>query len=135
MNQRRSRCVCEEREQVLDLAFRYPSLEVNEDVRRAEVAVVLRDLVLEDQVVAERVPRQLRSQAVVLMQIRAAVREDQVRRDLRLQLLEEVLDRPRRRTGRSRRGSSSDDDGLSAAPSRNASALARAPLGARSALR
>ncbi len=35
----------------------------HEDVRPAEVAVELRDLVLEDQMVAERVPRQLRMRA------------------------------------------------------------------------
>ena len=68
------------------------SLSGDEDVRRAEVAVVLRDLVLEDQVIAERVPRQLAGVAVVLMQVVPLVREDEVGRHLALQLLEPVLD-------------------------------------------
>ena len=47
-------------------------VEVDEHVRRAEVAVVLRDLVLEDQVVAEGVPGELRDEAVVLVEIARA---------------------------------------------------------------
>ena len=41
----------------------------DEDVRRAEVAVVLRDLVLEDGVIAKRVPRQLAGETVILVQV------------------------------------------------------------------
>ena len=44
-------------------------VERDEEVGRAHVPVVLRHLVLEDQVVAERVPGQLASQAVVLVQV------------------------------------------------------------------
>ena len=51
----------------------------DEDVRRAEVAVVLRDLVLEDQVVAPGVPRQLAHEAVILVQVVPRVREDRGR--------------------------------------------------------
>ena len=51
----------------------------HEDVRAAEVAVVLRDLVLEDQVVAERVPGQLADEPVVLVEVVPRVREDEVR--------------------------------------------------------
>ena len=39
---------------------------------RAEITVVLRDLVLEDQVVAERVPGQLGDEPVILVEVRAA---------------------------------------------------------------
>ena len=54
------------------------SVRWHERIGRADVPVVLRDLVLEDQVVAERVPRQLGDEAMVLVQIGALVREDQV---------------------------------------------------------
>ena len=47
----------------------------------AEVAVVLRDLVLEDQVVAPRVPRELADEPVILVEVVAGVREDQLRVD------------------------------------------------------
>ena len=60
---------------------------------RTEIAVVLGNLVLEDQVVAPRVPRQLASQPVVLVQVVALMSEDQVRRELRLEAVEELLDR------------------------------------------
>src|SRR5205085_1498291 len=65
---------------------------VHEEVRRAEVAVVLRHLVLEDQVVSERVPRQLAQEAVVLVQVVPVVGEDHVRLDLALELLEGAFD-------------------------------------------
>ena len=44
----------------------------------AQVAVVLGDLVLEDQVVAERVPGQLAEEPVVLVQVVARVGEDEI---------------------------------------------------------
>src|SRR6266511_1842214 len=59
----------------------------------AEVALVLGDLVLEDQVVAEGVPGQLGDQAVVLVRVVAARGQDQVRREAALELLEGLLDR------------------------------------------
>ena len=65
-------------EQCLDLAPRDRLLEVDEDVGRAEVAVVLGDLVLEDQVVAEGVPGQLGDEPVVLVAVVVGVREDEV---------------------------------------------------------
>ena len=46
------------------------------DVRAAEVAVDLRDLVLQDQVAAERVPGQLAGETVILVEVVAGVRED-----------------------------------------------------------
>src|SRR6266850_7473592 len=47
------------------LLLRGRRVERDEKVRRAEVGVVLRDLVFEDQVVAEGVPGELRDRAVV----------------------------------------------------------------------
>src|SRR5689334_5264687 len=66
--------------------------ERNEEVGRSHIAVVLRDLILQNHVVPEGVPGQLRDQAVVLMRILAVMGEDEIRRDLPLQLLEHRLD-------------------------------------------
>ena len=57
----------------------------------AEIAVVLRHLVLEDQVVAKRVPRELGGEPVVLVEVVAGMRQDEVWVDP-LQLLEDILD-------------------------------------------
>ena len=54
-------------------------VEWDENVGRAEIAVVLGDLVLEDQVVAKRVPCELAGEPVILMEVGASVREDQIR--------------------------------------------------------
>ena len=58
----------------------------------AHVSVPFRDLVLEDQVIPERVPGQLADQAVVLMEVVTGVREDELGVDPRLELLEDILD-------------------------------------------
>ena len=50
----------------------------HEDVRCAEIAVVLRHLVLEDHVIATRVPRELAGEPVVLMEVVAGMRQDEV---------------------------------------------------------
>ena len=68
----------ERREDQFDLLARQLLGDGDEDVRRTEVAVVLRDLVLEDQVVAERVPRELADEAVILVEVMPRVREDQI---------------------------------------------------------
>src|SRR5262249_36477447 len=66
--------------------------EVDEEIRRSQVPLVLGDLVLEDQVVAERVPGELGHQPVVLVEIFATVGQDEVGRVLPFELLEELLD-------------------------------------------
>ena len=76
----------------VDLLLRDRRGQRHEEVRRPEVAVELRDLVLEDQVVAERVPGQLAGKPVVLVEVVAGVGEDELRVDPALQLLEELLD-------------------------------------------
>ena len=63
----------------LDLAPAGGLVQRHEAVRRAEIAIVLGNLVLQDQVVAERIPGQIGDQPMVLMPIVAIVREDQVR--------------------------------------------------------
>src|SRR5882724_2563514 len=67
-------------------------VELNEEIGVTDVAVVLQDLVLEDEVIPVRIPRQLRHQAMVLVEIVAIRREDDVRRRLDLQPFEEFLD-------------------------------------------
>src|SRR6185436_3706552 len=68
-------------------------VQVDEQVRRAEVSVELRDLVLQNHVVPERVPGELRDQPVILVPIFAVMGEDEVRRHPPLDLLEEALHR------------------------------------------
>src|SRR5512132_589415 len=55
---------------------------------RSEVTVVFRNLVFQDEVVAERVPGQLRNRAVVLVQVLPVMREHEVRKYVPLQVLE-----------------------------------------------
>ena len=62
-------------------------------VRAPEVAVPLRDLVLEDEVVTEGVPGQVAHEAVVLVEIVARMCQDKIGVDPGLQALEDVLDR------------------------------------------
>ena len=92
MNQRRSSCEPKWVSSRSIFCLAIDAVEMDEQVRSPEVAVVLRNLVLEDQVVTERVPGQLARQAVILMEVAALVGEDHVRRDLGLQILEERLD-------------------------------------------
>src|SRR4029434_6486030 len=63
-----------------------------EDIRRPEVAVVLGDLVFENELVSEGVPRELGDQPVVLMEVVAVVGEHEVRGSRTLELLEGLLD-------------------------------------------
>jgi hypothetical protein len=63
--------------------FDFPSreffIEGNEKIRKAKVAVEFWDFIFENQMVAERVPGQFANEAMVLMQVRAVVRENYVR--------------------------------------------------------
>ena len=65
----------------------------DEDVRRPQVAVVLRDLVLEDEVVAERVPRELAREAVILVEVVTRACVSTRSGSIGLQFLEDLLDR------------------------------------------
>jgi len=64
----------------------------HEEVRRAVIAVVFRDLVLEHDVIAKGVPREIGEHAMVLMPVLTVVREHDVRLE-RFQRLEKALDR------------------------------------------
>ena len=59
---------------------------------RPRLAIELRDLVLEDEVVPERLPGQLAQESMVLVQIIARVGQDEVRMDAVLERLHAVLD-------------------------------------------
>ncbi len=104
MNQCLSRCEpkCSTRSSAFRRAWR--SSTGTKTFGDAEVAVVLRDLVLEDQVVAEGVPGELARRPGDPGAGRAArASRIEVRREVGLELLEELLD-ARRRAGRTRRG-------------------------------
>ena len=93
---------------------------------RAEVAVVLRDLVLEDQVVAERVPRRARDASRwSWCRSERGMREDEVGLD-RLQALEDLLDGPADVRQEAVRKSWTGARPPTGAAARNAAALARA---------
>src|SRR2546422_11228082 len=61
-------------------------------VRRPQVAVVFRHFVLENEMVPERVPGELRDEAMILMAVPSIVGEDHIRRGLLLQRFEVLLD-------------------------------------------
>src|SRR5262245_56516005 len=78
--------------QVFDLAPADRGVEGNVEAGRAPGPVVLGDLVLEDEVVAEGVPGQLSEHAVILVRVAAPRAEHDVRRGAALELLEFLLD-------------------------------------------
>ena len=107
-----------------ELLLHHGLLEWDEDVWRSEIAVVLGDLVLEDEVVAKRVPGELAGEAVVLVEILAGMSEDEVGLTY-LQPLKDVLDLAAevgRKSSQNMRTRTSD----SAAPARTSPRL-RAP--------
>ena len=63
----------------------------NEKIWGAEIAVIFRDFVLQDHVIAIRVPRQLAQEPVILVQVVAEMRENQIRFKGTFQLLKIVL--------------------------------------------
>ena len=63
----------------IELAIDHVVFERNVQIWAPEVAVPLRDLVLEDQVIAERVPRELAGEAMVLVPVIARVGEHERR--------------------------------------------------------
>src|SRR5262249_10711196 len=89
---RARRLAGERGEDVLHLSPRHRVGKGHVEVGRRELALVLGDLVLEDEVVAPGVPREARDLRVVLMQVVAVVREDDVGGDASLERLERVLE-------------------------------------------
>jgi len=66
--------------------------QLDENAWLAKIAIKLRNLELENQVISKGIPCELGHETVILMRITSIMREDQVRVDLRLQCLEPVLD-------------------------------------------
>jgi hypothetical protein len=66
--------------------------ESNEEIGRAQVAIILGNLVFQNHVVPETVPRKFTNQAMVLMQVAAAMSENQIRSERPLQYLEGIFD-------------------------------------------
>jgi hypothetical protein len=66
--------------------------QVDEEVRSAEIPIVFRNFIFENEMVPERIPGEFRNQAMILMQVQTLMREDEVGRDLCLQRLEEGFD-------------------------------------------
>ena len=62
-------------------------------VGAAEIPVVFKDLILENQVIPESVPCQIRKDTVILMPVVTIMGKDDIRIELRLDLLEPILDR------------------------------------------
>ena len=75
-----------------DFPLAMPAFQRHEEIRRAEIAIVLRNFELQNQMVAKRVPGQLRDEGVILMQVLAKMREDDVGRDLALEPFKGVFD-------------------------------------------
>src|SRR6516164_23020 len=65
---------------VLHLRLEHSRLKGDENIWLAQITVILRDFVLENQMVAKRVPSQFCDQAVILMCVFSTVGKDKVRR-------------------------------------------------------
>ena len=110
----------------VDLAIESRRREGGEEVGRSEIAVVLRDLVLQDEVVAPGVPGQLGDEPVILVPILPVVGEDEVRGELAASAPRTRLSPRRRSREGSRPGSPGRSTFAVVTPSRNAAADARA---------
>ena len=79
--------------QAVDLPARLGIAQRHKEVRGAQISVVFRDLVFEDEVIAKSVPRQLAYQTVVLVKIVSAMREDYIGGEDFLEFLEAFFNR------------------------------------------
>src|SRR4029078_9959074 len=74
------------RRQKLQLLVNVVRRQRNVEIRAAHVSVPFRELVLEDQMIPERVPGQFADQPVVLVEVVPSVREDELGVDARLEI-------------------------------------------------
>ena len=65
--------------------------EANEEIRGTEISVVLRHFILQNRVITKGIPREMRKEAMVLMEIAAIVSENQLGRGAGLERFEIVL--------------------------------------------
>src|SRR5260370_23871166 len=77
--------------QVPDFAAADGLVKRNVKIRRAEIAIILRDFVFEYDMISPRIPGQLIDHMVILMKIVTRVRENQIREYFFLQFLELVF--------------------------------------------
>src|SRR5215469_2120744 len=84
----------ERTQNVRDLTLAKRLIETHEEIGCSPIAIVLRNFIFEDQVIPEGVPRQLRNQPVILMEIVAMVSEDEIGLKIALDRLHEFLDGP-----------------------------------------
>jgi len=82
----------EARHQVLNLAITNLPVKRHKTVGGAKIAVILGDFVFENLMIPEAIPGQFTKDAVVLVQVLAEVREDQVGVDQPLEALKAFLD-------------------------------------------
>src|ERR1035437_1017618 len=82
----------ETRHQPAHFRLGYTLRDWNEEIRMAEIAVVLGNFEFQNATVAERIPGQFGDHAMVLVPIVSLMSENQVGRSLRFELLEERLD-------------------------------------------
>jgi hypothetical protein len=80
--------------QQVDFLFADLFLQYNENVGLAEISIVLRDLVFEDQLTSKCVPGELGDHSVVLVPVVAVVGQDDIRSHDGLELLEDLLNLP-----------------------------------------
>src|SRR5690606_19829184 len=73
------------------LTFHVPLIENNKERRTTCIAIVLRNLIFQDQMVSKCIPCELREQAMVLVQVMLIVREDEVGVPFLFKLLEKIL--------------------------------------------
>jgi hypothetical protein len=71
-----------------DFVFVDVFFEGHEEIWLAQIAIVFRDFIFQDQVVAERVPRQFRNESMILVRVVAVVSENYIRRECAFQLFE-----------------------------------------------
>jgi hypothetical protein len=75
-----------------DLSFGKGFAQADEEIRGAQVSAVLDDFVFENQVIPERVPRQLGDQPVILMKVAAIMGQDEFGAEFSLQFFKKILD-------------------------------------------
>ena len=78
--------------EVRDLCLANGTVQRNEEVGLLEIALILRNLIFQHEMIPERIPRQLGEEAMVLVAIGKEVRKHQVGLDLLLQRFEAMLD-------------------------------------------
>jgi len=67
-------------------SFTSLAIQTHEEIWRAEIAIIFRDFVLQDEVVAKRIPSQFTDHSVILVKVIAVMGQNQIRLKLSLEL-------------------------------------------------